>query len=135
MTAPEPERSPAPPPPLPRRPLPPVRWSGGPAFSGLGDWRYPLAFVSGIAFSVVAWAVAGAFGDASVSLLADQAAGMIGLAFAFSLFTGVNLGLPTSIRSLDGSDGSLVNRGAALRLLLFSVAVLFVGPTLVVLVE
>ncbi|MFA4966155.1 MAG: hypothetical protein WC709_11060 [Thermoleophilia bacterium] len=140
MTAQEPERSPAgplerspaPPPPLQRRPQPPppVPWSGAPAHSGLSDWRYPVAFVSGIAFAMAAWAVARAFGDASVSLLVDQAAGLIGLAFAFSLFTGVNLGLPASIRSIDGSDGSLVNRGAALRLLLFSVAVLFVGPVI-----
>lgn len=108
---------------------------GRPARSGLGNWRYLIAFVSGIAFSVAASAVARAFGDASASLYADQAVGLIGIAFAGSFFTGINLGLQASIRSIDGSDGSLVSWGAALRLLLFSLGVLFVGPLLVALAQ
>ena len=136
MTAPVPPAR-LPPPQLQRRPapLPPVPRRGQPARSGRGDWRHPIAFVSGIAFSIVAWAVARALGDASASLYADQAVGLIGIAFAFSLFTGINLGLPTYIRSLDGSDGSLVSHDAALRLLLSSVAVLFVGPLFVALLQ
>lgn len=58
----------------------------------------------------------------------DWAVGLIGIAFAVSLLTGVNLGLPPSIRNVGGDAGSLVNVSAGLCLLLFSLAVLFVGP-------
>lgn len=94
----------------------------------LGSWRYAVAFVVGIAFSVVAWAVTGALGDASWSLTVDWAVGLIGLAFAFSLLTGINLGLQPSLRNVGGDAGSLVSRSAGLSLLVFSLTVLFVGP-------
>jgi hypothetical protein len=73
-------------------------------------------------------AVTGAFGDASWSVTVDWAAGLIGIAFAVSLLTGLNLGLPPSIRNLDGDARSLVSESGGLSLLVFALTVLFVGP-------
>jgi len=74
-----------------------------------GGWRYLVAFAAGIAFSIVSWTVTRVLGDASWSVTVDCAAGLIGIAFAVSLPTGVNLGLPPSIRNLAGDAGSLVS--------------------------
>jgi len=94
----------------------------------LGNWRYVVAFAEGVGFSIAAWGVTGAFGVASWSLMVDWAVGLIGIAFAVSLLTGVNLGLPRSIRNLDRGSGSLVNRSGGLFLLVFSLTVMLVGP-------
>jgi hypothetical protein len=101
----------------------------------LGIWLYPIAFAVGVGFAVLAWLVAGALGDSSWSAMVDWAVGLIAGAFAFSLLTGINLGLPRSIRSLDGSDGSLVSARGGLALLCFAVAVLFVGPVVTALFQ
>jgi hypothetical protein len=93
-----------------------------------GKRRYGIPFAIGLAFSIVAWAVARAFGEVSWSVTADWAVGLIGLAFSFSLLTGVNLGLPPSIRNLDRDAGSLVSTSGGLSMLVFALTLMFVGP-------
>jgi hypothetical protein len=96
----------------------------------LGIWLYPVSAALGAAVAVVAALVTGALGDASWSGYVDWAVALIAGAFGFSFLTGVNLGLPQSIRSLDGSDTSLVSTRGGLALLCFAGAVLFVGQAL-----
>jgi hypothetical protein len=94
----------------------------------LSSWSYAVAFAVGLAFSIFSWAVTGALGDASWSLPVDWAVGLISLAFAASLLTGINLGKPSYLRNVLGDAGSLVNVSAGMCLLVFSLTVLFVGP-------
>jgi len=96
----------------------------------LGIWLYPVSAAAGAAFAVVAAVVTGALGDASWSWLIDWAVGLIAGAFGLSFLTGVNLGLPQSIRSIDGSDTSLVSTRGGLALLCFAGAVLFFGQAI-----
>ena len=93
-----------------------------------GRWRCLVAFAAGIALPIVSWAVTRVLGDASWSVTVDWAAGLIGMAFAVSLPTGVNLGLPPSIRNLAGDAGPLVSVSGGLSLLVFSLTAMFVGP-------
>lgn len=69
-------------------------------------------------------------GAAEVSLTVYWAVGLIGIAFALSLITGFNLGLPKSIRNVGGDAGHLVSPRGGRYLLLFSFAVLFGGPVI-----
>jgi hypothetical protein len=96
----------------------------------LGSWRYAFAFAVGIALCVVSWTVTWALGDASRSVVVDLVAGIVGLVFAVSLLTGLNLGSPLSIKSASAEDGSPVDVRAGLCLLVFSLTMLFVGPFL-----
>ena len=94
----------------------------------LGAGVYLVWFAAGLAFDLAAWAVCRGLGVADVSLTVYWAVGLIGIAFALSLITGINLGLIESIRNVSGDAGHLVSPRRGLCLLLFSVAVLFVGP-------
>jgi len=89
---------------------------------------YLAWFGAGLVFALAVWAVCHVLGAPSLSGPVDWTVGLIAGAFAFSLFAGVNLGLPESIRNVGGDAGSLVSPRGSLRLLMFSVAVLFVGP-------
>jgi hypothetical protein len=100
-----------------------------------GRGVYAVWFGAGVAFDVAAWAVCGALGAAVVSVTVDWAVGLIGGAFALSLLTGFNLGLPESIRNVGGDAGSLVSPRRGLCLLLFSIAVFFVGPLISALLQ
>ena len=93
-----------------------------------GRWRCLVAFAADIALPIVSWAVTRVLGDASWSVTVDWAAGLIGIAFAVSLPTGVNVGLPSSIRNLEGDAGSLVSVSGGLSLPVFSLTAMFVGP-------
>jgi len=99
----------------------------------LGGWRYVVAFGAGLGFALVAWALAGALGDAEWSLWVDWAVGLIGIAFAVSLLTGINLGRQESIRNVMGDAGTLIDEDAGWDLLVFSLAVFFVAPYLIAL--
>jgi len=89
--------------------------------------RCVLSFVAGLALAAIIWATAAALGNASLAGLADAIAGIIGLVFAFSLATGLNLGILISIKRLDGDGSSPVDAGAALCVALFSAALLLAG--------
>ncbi|GEM_PF-5126259 len=94
----------------------------------LGRWRYAVAFGAGIGFSLVVLAVAAAIGDAEWSLWIDWAVGLLGIAFAVSLLTGVNLGRQESARNVMGDAGTLVDEDLGLELLIFSLTLFFVAP-------
>jgi hypothetical protein len=96
----------------------------------LGGGVYVVWFGAGLVFDVAAWGACRALGAAVVSVTVDWAVGLVGGAFALSLLTGINLGLPESIRNVGGDAGSLVSPRRGLCLLLFSIAVFFVGPVI-----
>ena len=83
-------------------------------------WLYLTWFAAGLAFDVAAWAVCHALGAPDVSVTVDWAVGLIGMAFAVSLLTGFNLGMPASIRNVGGDAGSYVNTRGGMCLLAFS---------------
>lgn len=85
-------------------------------------------FTAGLAFALAAWLVAGVFGDPSMSSFADWAVGLIVGAFGFSLITGIGLGLPRSIRSIDGTDNDPISTENGIALLCFAAALLFAAP-------
>jgi hypothetical protein len=96
---------------------------------------YLAWFGAGLVFDLAVWAVCHVLGTSSLSSPIEWTVGLIAAAFGFSLLTGVNLGLPDAIRNVGGDAGSLVSPRGGLRLLLFSVAVLFVGPAFSVLLK
>jgi hypothetical protein len=96
----------------------------------LGIWLYPVCAAAGAVVAAVAALVTGALGDASWSGYVDWAVALIAGAFGVSFLTGINLGLPESIRSLDGSDTSLMSTRGGIALLCFAGAVLFFGLAL-----
>jgi hypothetical protein len=93
-------------------------------------WLYLTSFVAGLAFDLAALVVCRVFGAPDVSVTVDWAVGLITMAFAVSMLTGLNLGLPEAIRNVGGDAGAYVNTRGGMCLLLFSVAALFVGPAI-----
>ena len=88
-------------------------------------WLTPIA--TGVTLAVLVWVVCAALGYSSWASLVDAIIGGLGLVFAFSLATGLNLGIFAAIKSVDGDATSPVDSAAALRVASFSLTMLAAG--------
>ena len=93
-----------------------------------GRWTYLACFAAGLVVAFLAWLVCRALGAPEVSVTVDLVVGVIAAAFAFSLFTGINLGVITPIRNVMGDGGTLTSGRGGLCLVTFAVALVFFGP-------